>query len=143
MLSVAVARHLHAAGLVVYGRAGADCFLEGWRPQPAGQVALFMRPGRAGTSGGDGWDWPGVQALVRADRPDHARTSYERAVGLRDALHGLSHQWLDRGGPDEVWVTQLLATTSAPVSLGADTEGRLQWSVTFDGEVRNATALRP
>lgn len=132
MLTIAVAKHLNRAGLVVYGQSGADAFLEGFRPAPAAQVALFAREGRAGVPEGYGSEWPGVQALVRAGAPGVAQESYDKAMGLRAALHGLRQTRLDAGGPDEVWVVQCTATTAQPVSLGPDPEGRLRWSVTWD-----------
>lgn len=144
MFSAAVLRHLDSAGLVVFDRAGTDAFLETLPDKPVRATAAFTRPGGTGTSGGHGWDEPAVQLLIRDDgATGRARAGYERAKGIRDALHGLSSLLLAPGTPDEVWVVQILATTSEPVNLGDDKDDRPRWSVTFDAEVRNPTALRP
>lgn len=148
MFSSAVLRHLDTLGLLTYGRAGTDAFLEDLPDKPVAAVAAFARPGGADTDGGHGYDEPGVQLLVRGDKtnpatPGRARSGYTRAQAIRDALHGLSGVTLAEGTEDEVYVVQMLATTSEPVNIGDDPDDRPRWSVTFRSEVFRPTALRP
>lgn len=142
MISAAVLQYLDTQGLVVHGRPGTDAFLEGMRDLPVEQVVAFVRPGAGETDGGHGYDEPGVQLLVRG-ATGSARDGYERAVTLRDALHGLSGVTLAPGTPDEVYVVQCVATQSVPTNLGDDPDGRPRWSIPFRFEVRNPTPLRP
>lgn len=142
MFTAAVLHYLDTLGLVTFGRAGTDAFLEGFPDQPVRAVAAFSRPGGVATAGGWGYDEPSVQLLVRDTGPGRARAGFERAARLRDALHGLASITLAPGTPDEVWVVQILATTSQPINLGDDKDDRPRWSITFDAEVRHQTALR-
>jgi hypothetical protein len=134
-------------GLVVYGRAGTDAFLEDMPDKPVAAVAAFARPGGAETDGGHGYDEPAVQLLIRGDKtnpqtPGRARSGYDRALAIRDALHGLSGVTLAEGTDDEVYVVQCLATQSEPTNIGDDPDDRPRWSVPFRLEVFRPTALR-
>jgi hypothetical protein len=144
VFSAAILRHLDSLGLVVFGRTGNDAFLEDLPDKPVIAVAAYTRPGGADTDGGHGYDEPAVQLLVRADPAGgRARSGYERAQAIRDALHGLSGVTLAAGTVDEVWLVQMLATSSEPVNIGDDPDNRPRWSVTFRAETYAPTALRP
>lgn len=148
MFASAIGHYLDSLGLVTYGRAGNDFYLEDLPDKPVAAVAAFTRPGGAETDGGHGYDEPAVQLLVRGDHtspqtPGRARSGYQRARAIRDALHGLSSVTLAPGTEDEVYVVQLLATASEPTNIGDDPDNRPRWSVTFRAEVYRPTALRP
>lgn len=129
MYLAALARHLDAAGLVVYGRTGADCFLETLPASPVAAVGLFSVP-RAGDDLSP-WGEVSAQLVVRADT-DSARTGHERAATLRAALHGLRHVTLAPATPDELRLVWCVAQSRFPVSLGRDPEQRVKWSVRLD-----------
>jgi len=144
MLTAAVLRYLDAAGLVTFGRTGTDAFLEDLPDKPVAGVAAYSRPGGAETDGGNGYDEPGFQLVVRGDPgTGRARSGFERAAALRAALHGLHDVTLAPGTPDEVYLVQCLATTSAPVNLGVDADNRPRWTIDFRTETYAPTALRP
>jgi hypothetical protein len=144
MITAAFLRYLDTAGLVVFGRTGTDAFLEDLPDKPVAGVAAFSRPGGAETDGGHGYDEPGVQFIVRGDPgTGRARSGFERAAGIRAALHGLSAVTLAEGTADQVYLVQCLATTSAPVNIGVDADNRPRWSIEFRTEVYAPTALRP
>lgn len=148
MITAAFLTYLDARGVLVYGRTGNDAFLEDLPDKPVAAVAAYSRPGGAETDGGNGYDEPGVQFVVRGDKanpatPGRARAGYGRAKRIRDELHGLSGVLLAPGTADEVWLVQCLATTSEPVNLGDDPDDRPRWTVDFRTEVYRPTALRP
>lgn len=145
MFSAALLRHLDTLGLLVYGRTGADGFLERLPDAPVDAVAVYARPGGADTDGGHGYDEPAAQFVVRGNLKggDGQRAGYQRARDIRDALHGLSAVTLGGGTPDETYVVQLLATQSEPTNLGGDPDGNPRWSVPVRAEVYRPTVLRP
>lgn len=145
MFVVALLRYLDSLGIVVYGRAGTDAFLNNLPDVPVDAVGAYARPGGAETDGGNGYDEPGAQFIIRGNHkgPAGRRAGWDRARAIRDALHGLSAVRLAAGTPDEMWVVQVLATTSEPVDIGGDPDRRPRWSVEVRGEVHRPTALRP
>jgi hypothetical protein len=147
VISRALLRYLDGLGLLVYGRHGADAFLEELPDKPVAAVGAFARPGAADTDGGNGYDSPGVQFLVRGDpddpqTPGRAGSGFTRAADIRKALHGLTSLTLAEGTADEVWLVQCLAVQSQPVSLGVDADNRPKWSVEVQCEVYEPTPLR-
>jgi hypothetical protein len=148
VITAAFLRYLTAQGLVTYGEDNPDAFLEDMPDTPVAVVVAFARPGGAETDGGNGYDEPGVQILVRGDpddpgTPGRARSGYGRASAIRAALHGLHSVTLAEGTEDEVWLVQCLATQSQPINLGDDPDDRPRWSIDFRTEVYAPTALRP
>lgn len=114
--TAAFARHLHVEGAVVFGEAGADCFLETLPLEPVDAVGVYDSPRGGDTF--DRWGPLGVKLIVRADGSGgDAREGYERAADLRAILHGLSHETLAPGTPDELRMVWCKAQTRAPVSL--------------------------
>jgi hypothetical protein len=143
MHTAAFAWYLDGAGLVVFGRDGADCFLEDAPSEVANAVEIISQPGAEPVPVRDGYDSPDFQLIVRADGTQgQARQGYERICGLRDALCGLHNITLAEGTPDEVRVISVIAKTAAPVSLGKDSGGHHRWSVAFRTEIRHVTPLR-
>jgi hypothetical protein len=148
VISRALLQHLDGLGLLTYGRHGADAFLEDLPDTPVAAVAAFARPGAADTDGGNGYDSPGVQFVVRGDpgnaqTPGRASSGFQRATAIRRALHGLTSQTIAEGTDDEVWLVQCLAVQSQPVNIGDDADNRPRWSVEVQCEVYDPTPLRP
>lgn len=144
MFVVALLRYLDTAGILVYGRTGADAFLNNLPDTPVDAVGAYGRPGGAETDGGHGYDEPGAQFIVRGNHkgPAGRRAGWDRARSIRDALHGLAGVQIGTGA-DTMWLVQCLATTSEPVDIGGDPDNRPRWSVEVRAEVHRPTALRP
>lgn len=145
MFAAALLRHLTGLGILTYGQAGADAFLNNLPDKPVEAVAVYGRPGAAETDGGHGYDEPAAQFIVRGDHKTIAgrRAGYARAQQIRDALHGLSGVRLAAGTDDELWLVQCLVTQSEPTDLGGDPDGRPRWSVPVRAETYRPTVLRP
>lgn len=134
MLSAALARHLDALDLVTFDAAGADCFLEDLPGDPADAVGIFAQAGPRAVL----LRRPVVQVLVRADpnsATGRARTGFERAQAILDALDHTGHVTWGEGSPDAVRIAWCLAQQSSPVDIGTDDNGAPRWSVRFDVEV--------
>jgi hypothetical protein len=134
MHTAAIARYLHVEGAVVFDQQGADCFLESLPPAPVDAVGVFTLP-RAGDDL-ERWGRAGFQLIVRSEGGSgDARAGYDRASDLRAILHGLRHETLAPGTPDELRVVSCVAETRTPVGLGRDAEQRHRWSVSFDLQI--------
>lgn len=144
MFVAALLRHLTTRDVLKYGTSGADAFVQNLPDKPVEAVGGYSRPGSAGTDGGHGYDEPGAQFIVRGDHksPAGRRAGYARAQRIRDELHGLAGVTLAPGTDDEVYLVQCLATTSEPIDLGGDPDGRPRWSIEVRSEVYRPTALR-
>ena len=145
MLTAALARHLHASGLAQYDPDDPDdpdvettAFLEDLPAQPAAALGIYATGGNA-PSGAVGMRRPGVQVIVRGDRHNgRARSGYEVAEAILEALDGSGHVVWGAGTPDAVRVAWCLAKQSAPINLGDDANGSPRWSVRFDVETNGA-----
>lgn len=134
MLSAALARHLDALDLVTFDAPGADAFLEDLPSDPVDAVGIFTQAGPRPVL----LRRPVVQVLVRADpnaSTGRARTGFERAQAILEALDGTGHAVWGAGSVDEVRVAWCLAQQSSPVDIGVDENGAPRWSVRFDVEV--------
>lgn len=140
MLSAAVARHLAALDLVRYGDDDTNCFLETLPAEPLTAVAIYTE------AGGSVRPWartPGVQIIVRTDpaaETGRARTGYEWARAILDALHGESHVVWGVDSPDAMSVAWCLSDQAEPFNLGDDENGAPKWSVRFRVETSGAAA---
>lgn len=132
MLTSACAHRLAALGHGTYDAAGADLFLEDMPHAPENAAGLYAQPGRKVGQ----FRRPGVQIIVRSDGSGgRARSGYERAAAILDALDGDSHVVWGEGTPDAVRVAWCEALQAGPVSLGNDDNDRPRWSVRFDVEL--------
>lgn len=116
-LADGLARYLAARGLLTYDPTGTrgDTFIGTMPPAPDEAVALTLY-GDGTTTDRDGADLDRVQIRVRGTADP--RTSYDRCLALRDALHGLAGVEL----PDGTWL--VLATAPRPAPMGTDANGR-------------------
>jgi hypothetical protein len=138
MLTAAVLRYLDSIDLVVFGRAGADAFLERAAEEADDAVAIVSQPGRESRL--DEYDWPDFQVICQSG--PQPRSAYDRAMRIRDALNGLRYVVLADGTPDRVDVNWIIAKQSAPVNLQVSTAGMFRYSLGYRAEIRRATALR-
>lgn len=144
MITRALAKHLHAEGLVVYEPlgAGGDCFLEHLPDSPDEAVMILSTGGNPlGPAATYGWDEPTVQIMVRG-APDDVETPAARAQAIYDAMQGLRYVTLDEGGTDEMRLCVCSSSQTAPFTLGRDERNRYRFSLNFALHVRNKTANR-
>ncbi len=143
MISRAFAKHMDAAGLVVYRpAAGGDCFLEHLPDAPDEAVAVYSTGGNPlPAAATQGYDEPTLQLLVRG-APEDPESPKARADGLYAALQGLRYVWLDEGGVDAVFLVACSSPQTAPVGIGTDERGRQRYSLNFALHVRALTGHR-
>lgn len=143
MLTAAFARHLAALDPESFGTfdvADATIHLDQLPDQPADAIGIFARPGPVDDML-DGYDREAIQILVRRDpAPGRARTGYEVAKDIRDALNGLRHVTLAPDTPDEVRLVKCIADDSGPYNLGDDPNARPRWSLRFTTQTVHDTA---
>lgn len=131
MLTSAIARHLATLGFGTYNVAGASIQLEQLPASPVDAIAVAFKTGPA-DSAGDGYAREALQIIVRRSiTAGKARTGYEAARTVRDALDGLRHVTLAAATPDEVRLVWMLADDSGPTNLGDDANGIPRWSLRF------------
>lgn len=115
---------------------GGDCFIDRLPDEP--HKAVMIR----GTGGPQAdmkfaYDNPTFQVWVRD--PAGRLPAYDRARGLYNALHGLWSVELTPGG---TWVVSCRGIQSEPVPMGQDANGREEFSLNFQMEVRVTSSLR-
>ncbi|MFJ6748272.1 minor capsid protein [Streptomyces sp. NPDC091266] len=132
----ALARHLHALGLLTYDPTGicGDTFIETLPPAPDEAVCLSLY-GAGATDARNGWDARSLQVRVRGTADP--RVSRRRCEGLYSALHGLAAVQL----PGDVWLV-LAAAVAAPASMGVDKSGRHEHVVNLRLDIEAPTSHR-
>lgn len=137
MLAEEFALYLESLGLVTYDPTGitGDTFLEVMPPSPDEVVVLTEYAGRVPDVRLP-YDSPGLQVRVRGTRDP--RTGREKISAIYDALHGLSGVTLPNG-------TKLVAclAKASPHPMGRDANGRHEYTLSFDLEIRHSTTHRP
>lgn len=144
MISRALAKHLHSAGLVVYDPAGAggNCFLEHLPDAPDAAVMVLSTGGNPTPAAATwGYDEPTVQLMVRG-LPNDPITPQAHAQALYKALQGLRYVVLDEGGEDETRLIVTESPQSAPYNLGQDEKSRYRFVLNFALHIRALTAYR-
>lgn len=143
MIALAVARYLHAEGVVDFRQhaSGGDAFVGHMPSTPDAAVAVMPgppgpQPTKAPT------DLPAVQILVRGR--GHDITGPEaRAQLIYDRLAALDNVTLDPGGDAEAHVVGITPAQSGPIWIGQDANQRHEWSLNFDLRVHHPTSHRP
>lgn len=142
MLTAAFARHIADLDPDRYGTfdvPGASIALQDM-PVAVDGIGVFVKPGRVEYGVPDGYDYESIQIIVRRDKArGRARSGYEVAKDLRDALHGLRHVDLAPGTEDEVRLIRCLADDNGPTDLGVDANGHRRWSLRFDTQTAHDT----
>lgn len=125
MLLESIATYLDSAGVGVYrpSSVGGTIYIAYMPPQPDEVIVLFPTGGAA-----PGvrlpYDNPTFQVRVRGSRDP--RTGFSKAMDVYDALQSVHQDQL----PGES-VTIIQATQSAPVSIGADENGRIEYTQNY------------
>lgn len=142
MLAVAVAKYLHATGVVVFDETGTtgDAFIGKLPSTPDDAVALTPSGGLP-TNSHHGYDEPTLQIRARSGAYD-PRPAYLRLRQIYDALVGLHAVTLDFGGDDEVYVVRTVALQSDPAPIGPDENDRPEYVLNFAFRIRSLTTHR-
>jgi len=144
MIARALAKHLHAEGLVVYEPfgAGGNCFIQHLPDSPDEAVMIISTGGNPlGAATTYGWDEPTLQLMIRG-APDDPETPAATAQALYETLQGLRYRTLDEGGDDEVRLCVCSSLQTAPVNIGRDEKSRYRYTLNFALHVRMPTDNR-
>lgn len=134
-----VCQLLHDLALGVYkvdGTAGGTIFETVLPDAPDEALAVARYPGPTSDSK-LGYDSVNAQVRVRGSRAD-VRTGEAKAQAVYDAVHGLGERPLTGGG----YLQLAVGNQSGPVYMGRDQNGRHEWAVNFQLELRRPTANR-
>lgn len=140
MIAVEVGKYLgtQIAG-VTYDESGStgNVFI-GHSPDTPDEVITIMTTGGLENDTKLGYDSPTIQVIVRGGTPYDRSAGYSRAREVYDVLAGLTSTAL----PDGTWLVMARALQSEPSDIGADENGRQEWSMNFLLEVRSLTTNR-
>lgn len=128
MIQVALCKYLAANGHGTYGVTGSSLTVEQLPTTPVNAAAVATKTAPPGDYSEQ--KIVGIHIIVRGQGPAR-KPSYDRAVAIRDELHGLTKVTLDDGGPDETRVLWMRSDGDEPVNLGDDTNGNPRWSLRF------------
>lgn len=129
MFVVEVAEYLDSLNLLSYSEAaGGDTFIAHVPAKPDEVVVITPTSGTA-PEFDQAYDKPSFQVRVRGT----IQGAYIRAKAILDALHGLGSVEIG-----DTHVVMLTAAQSEPESIGADENGRHEYTVNFDADVRAA-----
>ena len=144
MISRALAKYLHVAGLLTYDPTGPDgnAFLEHMPAAPDAVVMLLSTGGNPTPAAATwGYDEPTLQLMVRGV-PNDPATPQEWAKTLYGTLQGLRYTTLDPGGEDEVFLVVASLTQTARLNIGPDERGRYRYTLNVALHVRAQTVHR-
>lgn len=144
MIAVALAKYLHAQGLLIYepSRASGDAFIAQLPSSPDAAVAIVPYGGTPLPERGSlPWDEPTLQLLIRGV-PDDPIGPHTLARRLYEALQGLHDVTLDEGGADEVYLAMARCLQTDPVHIGSDENRRHRYVVNLACHVRAQTTHR-
>lgn len=137
-INTELAKYLDAKGIVNFDESGAtgDTFIELLPATPDNAIAILSsQPAESDVK--LGFDRPGIQIIVRGGQDP--RPPKSKAYEIYDALHGFtSGRFVENG----VWVVNCYAAQSGPIRLGQDDNGRHEFSLNFDLQVKNSTLYR-
>lgn len=144
MLTAALAVQLASLGLVRYPPtgpgAGLPAYLELMPDAPDDTVVIYPRAGFP-SDDLDDYSMPELQVIVRASKATGAR-GYSTAEQIRRAITRAKHMggtatyptvWA-QSTQNAAYVLRAEANEPQPVALGADQNGRLRWSVSWQLE---------
>ena len=135
-----IAQLLNDLGVGTYhadGTTGGTIFLAKYPDQPDQAIAVATYGGPESDSKLPD-DMVSVQVRCRGTAAD-ARTGYNTAKAVYDALHGLEHRALTSG--DRLGLA--VCTQSGPVYIGVDQLNRGEWTVNARLRIEHPTANRP
>ena len=140
MIAVEIGKYLaqEIAGLTYDDSGSTGNVYVGMTPDSPDDVVMVKGSGGEGNDTKLGYDAPTIQVIVRGG-PAYDRTAgYNRAREVYDVLAGLTSTAL----PDGTWLVMARALASEPADIGADENGRQEWSMNFLLEVRALTQNR-
>jgi hypothetical protein len=132
----ALARYLHAAGLLVYDPHGTcgDTFIEVMPPAPDEAVCLSLY-GAGALDARNAWDIRSLQVRTRGTADP--RPSRRRAEAIYSTLHGLAGVEL----PGGAWLV-LAAAVATPAPMGVDDAGRHEHVTNYRLDIESPTHHR-
>lgn len=129
MIQAALCKYLATQGHGTHGVPGSSLTIEQLPTAPVVAACVATKTAPAGDYGDQKTE--GIQIIVRGTKGEGTRPSYQRAIAIRDNLHGLRKITLDDGGPDETRVLWIRSDGDTPVNLGDDANGNPRWSLRF------------
>lgn len=138
MLIVEIAQYLDSHGLVTYKETGTQgsCFIGHMPPDPDEAVAIFQYGG-ATSSMTHGYDTPRVQVRVRGTLDP--RVGLQKAQQIYERLHGFHD---GKFTSDGFWIVYCQGLQAGPVHIGPDANGRYEYTLNFEIEIKNQTLDR-
>lgn len=137
MIEIGIARYLEAEGVVNFDEEGGtgNAFI-GRMPSSPDQAVMLMSTGGFEADSELGYDNPTFQVLVRGTQDP--RVAHAKAQDIYSALHGLGPITL----PDGTRLVSCVGIQSGPVGIGSDSNGRYEFSLNFQAEIRSLTTHR-
>lgn len=134
MFVAEIAEYLEMLGILVFSEAaGGDTFIARVPASPDAVVVITPTSGTA-PEFAQAYDNPSFQVRVRGAGADPG-PAFNRAKQILDTLHGLGS--VDIG---TTHVVMLTAAQSQPESIGTDDNGRHEFTINFDADVRAAVS---
>lgn len=125
-------------GLTYTETKGANVFV-GTVPQSPNRCVSIIPTGGYPGDAKLPYDRPTFQVYVRGD--EDARWALATARSIHSLLQSLRNVTLNDG--DHTYLVSALALQSGPTHVGDDDNGRVQYSLNYDAEIRNPTIERP
>ena len=121
---------------LVYDETGQANVFVGYLPQRPNRCVAVIPTGGFESDSKLPYDNPSIQILVRGD--EDPRWALDTAGAVYSLLQGKRNQDL----PDGTRLISLIAIQSGPAHVGKDDNGRFQYAMNYQGEVRNPTSER-
>lgn len=137
MLVADLAQYLHNAELVTFDEAGisGDCFVY-VQPSDPDECVTISTTGGGEPDSRNGYDQVNVNLIIRGTADP--RPAEARAAAIYGELHGLA----DVTMPGGTYLVSCIAMQPGPVPIGRDENGRHEFSLNFEVEIRNLTTHR-
>lgn len=133
MLTHDIASYLDGLGLGTYSETEDSTIFDRLPEAPDECIAIILRPGRQ-SPGYENLEDSSVQILVRGV-PETSANAEWTAWEVYNNLHGQRHMTLVPGGE---YILRVMCPQGNPVSLGADENGRVIYSLNFNVRWRNS-----
>lgn len=138
MIEIEVAKFLHANALGIYSETltTSNIFIAKIPSTPNSCICIYP----TGGSPPDfklGYDIKSFQIIVRGTK--NPKTGSDVAEQIYSLLHGFGAGQLTEGG---TWVVSCKSMQGGPAHIGIDANGRHEYSMNFEIEVRNKNSYR-
>lgn len=127
-----MAQYLHNQSILDYDTTGitGHTFISVLPSSPDIAVALYARGGSPSDSK-LGYQAPSIQIIVRGGQDP--REGYLLADSIYHEVHGFRNNSFIPGGR---WIVSCLGAQSGPIHLGRDTNGRHEYSLNFNLDIK-------